>query len=468
MMHSRSAVPATGLSRGLLLFLSSFLRAADCNQNGTPDALDIGRGTSRDCNRNAIPDECDLLPQSLALVEVASVAVDSGPVELAAADFDGDQDIDLASASAAGGVSILTGNGDGTLGTATRNAVGQSPVGLTAGDLDGDGDIDLAAARSFSLELFENDGEGRFTLKASLPAGSNPVAIIVADMEGDGDTDIVTANSLRSGQKDNVTVFLNAGGGRFDSSRNFAVGEGARALVAGQFDRDGEIDLAVVNADSADVTLLFNFSRGTFAKAVDFSVGLRPESLRAADLDGDRDLDLAVGSPGSITLMLNPGDGSFVKAGNLAVGIDTASMVVADLDGKGGPDLAVVWPALKGIVVVLNRTSRFSLDANQDQVPDECQPGVAKLFRRGDASQDGRLNITDALAILLFLFGGGGSPACQSSADADDDGKLAVSDAIRLLRYLFERGGPLPEPFTACGMDPTEDLLGCEEFAPCR
>jgi hypothetical protein len=34
--------------------------AADCNGNGTPDAIDLLDGTSEDCNGNGIPDECDI------------------------------------------------------------------------------------------------------------------------------------------------------------------------------------------------------------------------------------------------------------------------------------------------------------------------------------------------------------------------------------------------------------------------
>lgn len=34
--------------------------AVDCNNNGTPDAIDVMDGTSSDCNGNGVPDECDI------------------------------------------------------------------------------------------------------------------------------------------------------------------------------------------------------------------------------------------------------------------------------------------------------------------------------------------------------------------------------------------------------------------------
>jgi hypothetical protein len=89
-------------------------------------------------------------------------------------------------------------------------------------------------------------------------------------------------------------------------------------------------------------------------------------------------------------------------------------------------------------------------------------------FIRGDASANGRPNITDAVFTLLFLFAGGTEPPCHKSVDADDDGTLDITDAVFLLNFLF-LGGPAPAaPFAGCGPDPTIDELGCDSFAPCE
>lgn len=93
---------------------------------------------------------------------------------------------------------------------------------------------------------------------------------------------------------------------------------------------------------------------------------------------------------------------------------------------------------------------------------------AAPAFRRGDTNGDGRLDLSDAVAALGFLFLG--SPQklpCDSAADADDSGKLAITDAIYLLSYLFTGGTAPPPPFGACGVDATLDGLPCEVFAPC-
>jgi hypothetical protein len=82
-------------------------------------------------------------------------------------------------------------------------------------------------------------------------------------------------------------------------------------------------------------------------------------------------------------------------------------------------------------------------------------------FVRGDASGDGKIDLSDAIATLQFLFLGGEDPACPDAADDDDSGRLDLTDPIYVLQYLFLGGEAPPAPGPrACGPDPTEDLLG--------
>ena len=73
--------------------------------------------------------------------------------------------------------------------------------------------------------------------------------------------------------------------------------------------------------------------------------------------------------------------------------------------------------------------------------------------------------MTDPIQILLWLFRGG-ELACQDTADIDDDGQVNLTDAIALLNFLFQ-GGPAPQaPYPETGIDPTEDELECEAAPP--
>jgi hypothetical protein len=95
----------------------------------------------------------------------------------------------------------------------------------------------------------------------------------------------------------------------------------------------------------------------------------------------------------------------------------------------------------------------------------EC-PQPETVFLRGDASDDGSIDLTDPILVLLHLFSGGGL-ACRRSADADDGGTLEITDAVQLLAYLFLGGSPPAAPFPGCGPDPTGDPLDCLAQAGC-
>jgi hypothetical protein len=82
-------------------------------------------------------------------------------------------------------------------------------------------------------------------------------------------------------------------------------------------------------------------------------------------------------------------------------------------------------------------------------------------FLRGDANQDGKVDVSDAVTLVRSLFHAGEPLTCEDAADSNDDGKLNVEDAISTLVYLFAEGGiPNPGPLVS-GPDPTCDLLDC-------
>jgi hypothetical protein len=89
-------------------------------------------------------------------------------------------------------------------------------------------------------------------------------------------------------------------------------------------------------------------------------------------------------------------------------------------------------------------------------------------FVRGNSNGDDKLDLSDAVFVLGYLFLGGGPIECLKSADTDDNGSLELTDAVRTLNFLF-LGGPAPAaPFPDCGLDSTPDELTCESFGPCE
>ena len=92
--------------------------------------------------------------------------------------------------------------------------------------------------------------------------------------------------------------------------------------------------------------------------------------------------------------------------------------------------------------------------------------GQGGYFERGDSSQDGKVDISDVVFTLGFLFLGGEPAYCLDAMDADDDGEIIISDAIFTLGVLFAGTASVPpQPYPSPGLDPTQDLLDCDNGA---
>ena len=96
-------------------------------------------------------------------------------------------------------------------------------------------------------------------------------------------------------------------------------------------------------------------------------------------------------------------------------------------------------------------------------VPEAARSFLLKRYVRGDCNgDDGSLGSNDVLAIVNFVAGT--SPVgCEDACDMNDDGIVDQADAIDLLNYLFSGGPPPTAPFPDCGLEPTFDLLNCEQ-----
>lgn len=99
-------------------------------------------------------------------------------------------------------------------------------------------------------------------------------------------------------------------------------------------------------------------------------------------------------------------------------------------------------------------------------VPGELDP-PAPRFQRGDADGSGALELADSIRTLAFLYAGGAAIHCHDAADSNDNGDIDMGDAVLTLGFLFSGLRPPLAPFGACGPDPTEDHLSCEEYNAC-
>src|SRR5262249_53564213 len=93
-------------------------------------------------------------------------------------------------------ISVLLGNGDGTLRAPLETSLATTPNRIAAGDLDGDGKLDLVVTYfpQSTLGVLFGKGDGTFRPVVDYPAGQSPESPIVADFDRDGRLDVAVAD----------------------------------------------------------------------------------------------------------------------------------------------------------------------------------------------------------------------------------------------------------------------------------
>ncbi|MBN1442516.1 MAG: dockerin type I repeat-containing protein [Planctomycetes bacterium] len=100
------------------------------------------------------------------------------------------------------------------------------------------------------------------------------------------------------------------------------------------------------------------------------------------------------------------------------------------------------------------------VDTDGDGRLDEC--GGERVFIRGDVNRDSRVDVSDAVRLLDYLFWLE-HIMCLVACDANDDNRVDVADPVYLLSYFFLGGREPAHPFPSPGLDSlTPGRLSCE------
>jgi hypothetical protein len=295
-----------------------------------------------------------------------------------------------------------------------------------------------------NLEVLEERRLLAFSPAVSYFIGGHPTdpfvqsqPLVTADFNNDTVLDLAVGNTGSFSYR--VSVLLGNGDGSFHPALNSATGEAPLSLAVGDFDRDGNSDLAIANANSDlapnayDVSVLRGNGDGTFQAAGSFFLGegVYPQAVAVGDFNGDGLLDLGVtsesayhpyyyGQDGNATVLLGNGDFSFSGPNTTPLGWgDHYAAVAADLNDDGIDDFVTVNS--------LHLTSRvnvlFGNSSGYLQGPSSFSTGgYSRSVAAADLDADGDIDLvtgnmaSDKVGVLLGNGAGSFSAAVKYAA----------------------------------------------------
>lgn len=260
----------------------------------------------------------------------------------------------------------------------------------------------LLAASSMALAI-----QPEFRPAVNYRTDSNPVAVAVADFNRDGLPDLAVLDQDFS----DVSVLLGTGNGIFAKAVNYPINHsGGISILTGDLNGDGVPDVLVTCDDGTLVTLLGN-ANGTLQSPLDTLLSSPVVAVTVADFNRDGKLDVALtvgntGFAGNVAIVFGNGDGTFQSPQLYPAGVSVNYIATGDLNGDGAPDLVIDNASSKSIGVLLNDGDGTFQAVKH--YPLSAQP---LTFVLGDVNNDGKLDLAVNIfgGILLALGKGDGT-----------------------------------------------------------
>ena len=289
-----------------------------------------------------------------------------------------------------------------------------------------------------------------FTVRPTSPSVTGPTRSRLGDFNGDGDPDLAVANEFAG----SVSVLLGGTGGSFSAPTNIATGGFPFAIAVGEFNGDGDPDLAVADGFDGIISVLLGSTGGTFTGPTNFPAGSFPASVAVGDFNGDGDPDLAVTdqAAGEILVLRGTAGGGFTAPTTVGTATGPYSVAVGEFNGDADPDLAVADPYSGNVLVLLGSAgANFTAPATVASGADPDSVAVGDF--NGDGDPD--LAVADqSPGEIMVLLGSTGGTFTGPTILTTDSGVSAVAVAD------FNRDGDPDLAVTNFNLNRVSVLLG--------
>lgn len=329
-----------------------------------------------------------------ALAGVAYCDVDWGDY-----DNDGLLDLALAGDTGAGFITKVYRN----LGGVSFTDIGAPLPGITHaslawGDYDGDGNLDLALCGLDNglmpiSRVYQGDGAGNFIDAGAGLIGVQDGSVDWGDYDNDGDMDLALTGYDAAGVPFAI-VYRNDGGGAFTDIGAALIPVGLSEAVWGDYDNDGDLDLALAGRDAAanPVTRLFQNNGGVFMDSGIPFVLADSCVMAWGDYDYDSDLDLIIGgTAGGLdnTILYDNMGTMLTNSGVPFTGVSNGDVAWGDYDNDGDVDIALTGIAAGVPYTTLYRNDFWTFTAVSMRLAAMRDSAVAW----GDYDNDGDLDL---------------------------------------------------------------------------